>query len=117
MKLVTRNYVMTGGSGGHVINITITSQRANSWLSITFVYFTHPRDKQAACPTPYRCFLIIVKHYRVAGSNSWLEQTNGDCVHVFLRTLVIISVLYDGRLLCITHTANPRKGVHKLFIM
>jgi hypothetical protein len=90
MRLVTETYVETGGGEGRSINIIITSLRANSWLSITLLYFTHPRVEQAVCPTPNRCTLIIVKHYRVTESNSCLAQTNGACIHVFLRTPLII---------------------------
>jgi hypothetical protein len=40
----------TRGSGGHVINIIITSERANSCLSITLLYFTPTRQ---ACRLPH----------------------------------------------------------------
>jgi len=90
VRLVTGSYVETGGKEGHLINIIIRSGRAKSWLSITLLYFTHPRVKQKACPTLYRCTLTIVKHDRVTESNSWLAHTNGACIHVFLRTPLII---------------------------
>jgi hypothetical protein len=79
------------GRRGHATSTIITPfplEWMGRRMSINLLNFTHPRDKQAACPTPSRRILIIGTDYRVTLSNSCLQQWDDVPSYTQQRTIL-----------------------------